>query len=619
MSFFQAVRLNYRAWHIWWNVCPRWFEAVILSSVVSAVSPYISLWMTARIIEELAGGRNPEIVWKLVTLTIGVTGILSFLDSVLKRLKRYETDSASCLYNRIFMDKMLSLDYEHMDSQAAYDLYAQATQNDKWSGLGLREALVLFERLVGSVARILGGVFLTVPMFLAEIPNSSGRLAWLNHPLSVVLLMGFMLIVSTVSSVCTDKGQGYWTRYADETRFGNRLADFYVFLNKDKRRAMDLRMYNQQEKVCNVLLDRENPFKLSSKIVQYARGAMGMWMAGSKSVSALLTAVIYFFVCFKAWAGAYGLGSVTQFIGALFHLFSGISKLMNALAKMVSNGSFLETAFEFLDISNEMYQGSLTTEKRADRQYEIEFRNVSFRYPGTKTDVLRHVNIKFPIGSRLAIVGMNGSGKTTFIKLLCRLYDPVEGQILLNGIDICKYRYEDYRSLFSVVFQDFQLFSLPLGENVAGCVSYSSEQAEESLKKAGFTNWKQVMPSGLNTPLYKDLCGQGVSVSGGEAQKIAIARALYKDAPFMILDEPTAALDPVAEAEIYEQFWEIVGDRTAVFISHRLSSCKLCDTILVFHEGEIVQQGTHEELVKDRNGVYKKLWEAQAQYYAKRL
>ena len=153
-----------------------------------------------------------------------------------------------------------------------------------------------------------------------------------------------------------------------------------------------------------------------------------------------MTAVVYLFVCFKAWAGAYGLGSVTQFIGALFHLFSGISKLMNALAKMVSNGSFLETAFEFLDISNEMYQGSLTTEKRADRQYEIEFRNVSFRYPGTKTDVLRHVNIKFPIGSRLAIVGMNGSGKTTFIKLLCRLYDPVEGQILLNGIDICKYR-----------------------------------------------------------------------------------------------------------------------------------------------------------------------------------
>ena len=180
MSFFQAVRLNYRAWHIWWNVCPRWFEAVILSSVVSAVSPYISLWMTARIIEELAGGRNPEIVWKLVTLTIGVTGILSFLDSVLKRLKRYETDSASCLYNRIFMDKMLSLDYEHMDSQAAYDLYSQATQNDKWSGLGLREALVLFERLVGSVAQILGGVFLTVPMFLAEIPNSTKQPFYIN-------------------------------------------------------------------------------------------------------------------------------------------------------------------------------------------------------------------------------------------------------------------------------------------------------------------------------------------------------------------------------------------------------------------------------------------------------
>ena len=223
--------------------------------------------------------------------------------------------------------------------------------------------------------------------------------------------------------------------------------------------------------------------------------------------------------------------------------------------------------------------------------------------------------MKFPVGSRLAVVGMNGSGKTTFIKLLCRLYDPEEGEILLNGIDIRKYRYEDYRRLFSVVFQDFQLFALPLGENVAGSGQYSSKRAARCLMEAGFYNWETVMRQGLDTCLYKELKEEGVEVSGGEAQKIAIARALYRDAPFMILDEPTAALDPVAEAEIYERLHEIAGDRTAVYISHRLSSCKFCDRIAVFHEGTVVQQGNHEELLADMEGMYYRLWRAQAGYY----
>ncbi len=197
------------------------------------------------------------------------------------------------------------------------------------------------------------------------------------------------------------------------------------------------------------------------------------------------------------------------------------------------------------------------------------------------------------------MVGMNGSGKTTFIKLLCcRLYDPTEGVILLNGIDIRKYRYDEYMDIFSVVFQDFKLFALPLGQNVATAQHYDVARAADCLQKAGFSDRLARMPKGLDTCLYKDLDEDGVTISGGEAQKIAIARALYKDAPFLILDEPTAALDPVAEAEIYAKFNEIAGDKTAIYISHRLSSCKFCDEIAVFdHAGEVVQQGTHEELL----------------------
>ena len=224
--------------------------------------------------------------------------------------------------------------------------------------------------------------------------------------------------------------------------------------------------------------------------------------------------------------------------------------------------------------------------------------------------------MKFEIGKRLAVVGMNGSGKTTFIKLLCRLYDPTEGEILLNGIDIRKYNYREYMDIFSVVFQDFKLLSLKLGENVAGKVDYDKKAVVDCLEKAGFSDRLARMKNGTDTYLYKDYDSEnGVDVSGGEAQKIAIARALYKDAPFIILDEPTAALDPIAEAEIYGKFDEIAGDKTAIYISHRLSSCKFCDEIAVFHEGSVIQQGSHGDLLLDETGKYYELWNAQAQYY----
>lgn len=246
----------------------------------------------------------------------------------------------------------------------------------------------------------------------------------------------------------------------------------------------------------------------------------------------------------------------------------------------------------------------------------MEFRDVSFCYPGTDRKVLDHVNLKFRIGEKLAIVGENGSGKSTFIKLLCRLYDPTEGEILLNGINIKKYNYKEYMSVFSVVFQDFKLFALPLGQNVAASTEYDADKVQECLKLAGFDVHSDRMKKGLDTWLYKDCDADGVNISGGEEQKIALARALYQNAAFLILDEPTAALDPIAEAEVYSSFNEIVGDRTAVYISHRLSSCRFCDEIVVFDRGRIVQQGTHEELVEQTNCKYYELWSAQAKYYA---
>ncbi|MCL2285030.1 MAG: ABC transporter ATP-binding protein, partial [Firmicutes bacterium] len=222
------------------------------------------------------------------------------------------------------------------------------------------------------------------------------------------------------------------------------------------------------------------------------------------------------------------------------------------------------------------------------------------------------LSINFRIGQRLAVVGMNGSGKTTMIKLLCRLYDPTEGEITLNGIDIRKYRFHEYMAIFSVVFQDFGLFDFTLAQNVATSAKPDFARVTECLDKAGF----DMKGMELDSYLYKGYDENGIEISGGEAQKIALARALYKNAPFIVLDEPTAALDPIAEYEIYSKFNEIVGEKTAIYISHRLSSCRFCDDIAVFDKGKLVQRGSHDRLVADAKGKYHELWNAQAQYYA---
>lgn len=334
----------------------------------------------------------------------------------------------------------------------------------------------------------------------------------------------------------------------------------------------------------------------------------------SGTVSHIFTLIIYLYICLKAWAGAFGVGGITQYIGAVSNIAGSVGIFLSIWGDIRNNAPFVKLFFEYMDLPNVMYQGSLTTEKRSDNKYTVEFRNVSFKYPGTDIWALRNVSMQFRIGQKLAVVGKNGSGKTTFIKLLCRLYDPTEGEILLNGIDIRKYDYHDYMDLFSVVFQDFKLFPYTIGQNVAAAEQYDVDRAKDCLVKAGFGERLAEMEAGLETYLYKDRNDDGINISGGEAQKIALARALYKDSPFIILDEPTAALDPIAEAEIYSKFNDIVGDRTAIYISHRLSSCRFCEEIAVFDQGNVVQVGSHDSLVEE-DGLYRELWYAQAQYY----
>ena len=245
----------------------------------------------------------------------------------------------------------------------------------------------------------------------------------------------------------------------------------------------------------------------------------------------------------------------------------------------------------------------------------IQMNHLSFHYPEQQEDVLKDINLSLHPGERVAIVGPNGSGKTTLVKLLCRLYNPSKGEILIGGTQIQEISMEQYRELISVVFQDYKLFSFQLGQNVSASMDVSENKAVDALQAAGFGERLKRLPDGLDTYLYKNFDERGVEISGGEAQKIAIARALYRDTPIVVLDEPTAALDPIAEAEVFEELGKIASHKTAVFISHRLSSCKFCDQIIVLDQGKVVQQGSHDTLIQDQEGLYYQLWMSQAKYY----
>lgn len=250
--------------------------------------------------------------------------------------------------------------------------------------------------------------------------------------------------------------------------------------------------------------------------------------------------------------------------------------------------------------------------------YRIEFRNVSFRYKGQQDYAVKHLNLTLEPGKRLAVVGLNGAGKTTMIKLLMRLYDPTEGEILLNGVDIRRYSRRDYCKLFAPIFQNVEIFAFPMNENVSMATPEETdkEKAFRCMEQAGLGEKIASLKQGADTQLLKVLYDDGVDLSGGEKQKLALARALYKDSPIIVLDEPTAALDALAEYKLYKEFDSVIGNKTAVYISHRLSSTRFCDVIAMFADGELVEYGSHEELLK-KGGAYAEMFEIQAQYYRK--
>lgn len=327
----------------------------------------------------------------------------------------------------------------------------------------------------------------------------------------------------------------------------------------------------------------------------------------------------YVILGIEAFQGKISIGDFTKGISSLINFMSASTFLtMNLLN--YGNGIFYLHKYKAFQKCKSKFDGksdSVTIEDIDLGHIEIEFRNVWFRYPNSTGFVLKNINLTIKNSEKLAIVGYNGAGKTSFALLLTRMYDPTEGAIYLNGIDIRNIDYKDYMRIFSTVNQDFALTSFSILENICHKETVTEKEKEaitKLLQDNGFGERLKKMYRGLDTPVTKRLDASGVDFSGGEEQKIAIVRALYQDSPVLILDEPTSALDPVAEHEIYQRFAEMSEGKTTVYISHRIYSTRFCDKIAVFEKGEMKEYGTFETLMEQK-GLYFDFYRQQAEYF----
>lgn len=582
----------------------------LLELVLSLVQVYAGLFLTAGMIDALLLGTYE----RAARLAFGLLGMNLFFGVISNLFHRCFKSMRTKIWLVFYVwlrRKSFSMDYETMEKPEVADkiLFSERT-SDMYGGMGMM--LCYYCDILKSILSIMLSVSMVVWLCLSRPAGDAGILDTLAEPvpsllLSAGALAGVIVCACGIFRHFAARQQGI---FESHTGVENQLGYLLQQVLGDPKAVKIVRIYD----MADMILKNRKAFEKKSRAYFSEMFEVDRKENNANTtVSLLFTICAYLVVALKVVTGAVTVGAFTRYVGAMNQFGGSCLKLISRHGELRKICTYMEDFLAFLDMENLHGKGSIPVEKRTDGEYELAFENVSFHYPGNEEPVLKNVSCKLKIRGKLAVVGRNGAGKTTFIKLLCRLYEPTEGRITLNGVDIRKYDENEYRSLFGVVFQDFKLFSFPVWENITAGYERKNEKIWEALRQADAEEMVRGMEGQLDTRLYKGM-GDGVEISGGEAQKLALARALYKDAPVVILDEPAAALDPKAEAEIYARFNEMVEGRTNIYISHRMSSCRFCDDIIVFDEGRIVERGSHEALAA-AGGHYARMWNAQAKYY----
>ncbi len=572
-----------------WGIYKGYFIFGLLQIIISAVAPFAAILISPLIIDELIGERNiKKLIIYAVILVVGGAA-LNLLRSILSIILNKYSEK----FNNYFTEKMsrrvMELDFQLTEDKNALDQIEKARDGMGWYSGGIDGIFQQIFSLISSSITIIGVV----------------ALIFMNAPLFFVISGVILLINSVINS----KSNKIEIESYQKISTLNRIVGYLGWEITDFRYGKDIRLYDAAD-------------MMTEKWRSFNTNCMKSWKwKSNKQLSLDIISVVanaakdfgsYFYFGILVIIGKISIGIFSQMISAGATFQNSMQNLILSIQGLMKRSHYAYEYVKFMDYPAAIQKGSLHIK---DEPHTIEFRNVKFTYPNTDVKVLDGINITLNQGEHLSVVGLNGAGKTTFIKLMCRLYDPTDGEILLDGINIKEYDYEEYMALFSPVFQDFKLFSFSVKENIVLNGKCEHDHFENLTGQVGIADKIESFEEKEETILFKTFDENGVEPSGGEQQKIAIARALYKNSPIVILDEPTAALDPVAEYDIYRQFDTLVGGKTSIYISHRLSSCKFCDRIAVFSDGKIKEYGTHDELVSIAGGIYNEMFAAQAQYY----
>ena len=494
------------------------------------------------------------------------------------------------------MDKLFHTDFKNMESPDFLD-YAQRAKTALNRGKGFHGVLYQSRNFIAQ------GTLMILSAALIGIQN---------------LLMMIIFIVISFGIV---KISSFFTK-RDKIKFSDAMAPTWRKMNylesttKNFDFAKDIRLFNMSNAFFNQLSGVNETYK---ELNRKHHNRMVLWEVSLGSVLIVQKILMYTWLVYNVVTGAYQISDFVLYVGLVSTFHASVGYVNWIYSSIRGNCLMINDYRNFVDWKEDREtadeKDGHITEINLDK-FEFRFENVSFKYPGHDNYVLKNVNLTIKNGAKLAVVGVNGAGKITFIKLMMKLYEPSEGRILLNDVDIKEYKREEYFKLFSPVFQNVECFAMPIYQNISFAEEDKTDmnKINEVLEQSGLSEKINSYEKGIHTNLLKIFDKEGIDLSGGEKQRLAMARALYKDGKVIILDEPTAALDALAEDRMYREFENMIYGKTAVFISHRLGSTRFCDKIAMFEDGTIVEEETHEELMA-KNGKYAYMFGIQSQYY----
>ena len=598
-----------------WQNDKKYYAFLILNIIVNSLSPFVTILGTQYLIDEIADESKRNMFW--IVFWVAFICIGSFICSNLKKWTGENISRIGEKFDRIFKTNLcmncIKMKFKNTEDTDVLDIIKNAERALNETGQ--------VNGLITALANIITKFFVA----LGVVVLVCTRIPWLMIP---------VIISFAVNSYTTSKVNKGRRKFFKEMSTVERGSTYFNTELQESRYAKDIRLYDASEifeKKYDGYVDR-----IYGTSKKYFMGFLKYWNVNNifYSVSDM---TIYILLVVNIFNKTISIGEFSSLFQATGEFASAIRNIVNSYLEMNYTSSVLKFYIDFVEsvaVEDDKFDGSVAENGLSDNiisdnitleetenilanfnKCEIEFKNVSFKYPNTEKYILKNVSATIKAGEHVAIVGQNGAGKTTFIKLLCHLYDNYEGKILINGREAGEYSFREYIRLLSVVFQDFRLFAFTIKENVT-VFQDKKVDLEEIYKIAGIEDWITGLEEKDSTHIYKMFVENGVEPSGGQAQKLAIARALYKNAPIVVLDEPTAALDPISEYEVYKNFDKLVHGKTAIYISHRLSSCRFCDRIIVLENGLVVEEGSHEELIENTKGLYFKMYNTQAKHYS---